>query len=261
MPVVLRVAGAAEDAAALEIVVQAGASEVETEGADLLGLFVEAGGEDLPARLAGLLGERPHHLEPARLVDHGSVWAAALREVQVGGLRFVPAGLPASPGAIVLDVDGAFGSAGHPTTRLCLSWLAARPTAGRVLDVGTGNGVLAIAAARLGAARVDAFDLDPTALEVARRNLARAGLQDRVQLGPPGAALYDRVVANLLAAPVISLASDFAAWLAPQGELAVSGFSPSLRGQVTRALQRAGLRVFGGDEAQGWCRVDALAPW
>lgn len=263
MPAVLRITAAALDEDALCALVDLGAAEVEAQDDDLLGLFHEVGGDDLGARAAAALPGRALAVEPAVMVDWDSVWAASLRPVQVGELVIAPLGAAAPGGALVIEAGVAFGSARHPTTRLCLEWLEHRRTAGSVLDLGTGSGVLALAALRFGAARALGTDTDPAALEVAARNAARAGLVDRMQLGPevPRGQRFDRVVANILASPLVEMAADLPRWLGPGGELCLSGFGTSLRADVVKAVQHVGLRVVGGDEQDGWCRVDAFAPW
>lgn len=263
MPIAVRIHSSAQDEDALVALVDAGAAEVEAQGPDLLGLFHSAEGEACAALVRGLLPGATVSAEPAAMVDWDSVWVASLRPVRVGPLVVAPAGVPAPAGALEIETDGAFGSARHPSTMLCIRWLVDRPTAGTVLDVGTGSGVLALAALRLGASEAVGIDADPAALVVARRNARRAGLEDRLLLAdrPPEGRRYDRVVANILASPLIELAPSLAGWLGPGGELAVSGFGPTMQAEVRAALLHAGLRVVGGDEVEGWCRVDAFAPW
>ena len=261
MAVVLRIPAAATDEEALGLLVEAGATEVEVDGPDLLGLFPH-GAQALPPELAGA------RFEPAVLVDWDSVWAAALRPQVLGPLTLVPwdgrgTAPAAGPGRLVLEVGPAFGSARHPSTRLCLRWLLDRPSTGEVLDLGAGNGVLALAALALGAERALAVETEPEALAVAERNALRAGLRDRLELARslPPERRFHRVVANILASPLIDLAPDLARALGPGGELCVSGFGPSLREDVARALRHAGLRVVGGEVEGDWCRLDAAAPW
>jgi ribosomal protein L11 methyltransferase len=126
---------------------------------------------------------------------------------------------------LVLDPGMAFGTGSHPTTRLCLRWLAAQvqPT-DSVLDYGCGSGILAIAAARLGAKDVMAVDIDPHALEAAEhnahQNAVKIGLRHS---GLPLHTRYDVVVANILTNPLCVMAPLLAARLAPAGRIALSG--------------------------------------
>lgn len=126
---------------------------------------------------------------------------------------------------LVLDPGMAFGTGSHPTTRLCLEWLERNVAAGcTVLDYGCGSGILAIAAARLGAARVAGVDIDPQAVEAARANAERNGVTalfaDSAQ---PVAGEYDLVVANILSNPLRVLAPAICAHVRSGGRLALSG--------------------------------------
>jgi ribosomal protein L11 methyltransferase len=133
---------------------------------------------------------------------------------------------------IVLDPGMAFGTGLHPTTRLCLLGLEALADRGelegaRVLDVGSGSGILSIAAARLGAANVMALDIDPIAVEATAANARRNRLARRVGARegslPTGERPFDTVVANLIASLLVRLAADVAAEVRPGGTWLVSG--------------------------------------
>ena len=136
-----------------------------------------------------------------------------------------------------LDPGLAFGTGSHPTTRLALEFLAARVHGGeRVLDYGCGSGILAIAAAKLGAKQVDAVDLDPLAIETTAANAAANATRVRVVLPndlPPAA--YDLVTANILAQPLIILAPLLAARTAPGGTIALAGVLVSQADEVAAA--------------------------
>ena len=126
---------------------------------------------------------------------------------------------------LILDPGMAFGTGSHPTTRLCLEWLERTVQGGEsLLDYGCGSGILAIAGARLGAARVAGVDIDPQAVEAARANAERNGVSalfaDSAQ---PVAGEYDLVVANILSNPLRVLAPAICAHVRPGGRLALSG--------------------------------------
>ncbi|MCC7414124.1 MAG: 50S ribosomal protein L11 methyltransferase [Gammaproteobacteria bacterium] len=135
--------------------------------------------------------------------------------------------LDADTAQIVLDPGMAFGTGAHATTALCLTWLTELPLAGRrVVDYGCGSGILAIAAARLGAAEVWAVDVDPGALSVARDNARANGVQARVRIGPVDildGICADIVVANILLDPLRALAVVLAGLLRDGGRLGLSG--------------------------------------
>jgi ribosomal protein L11 methyltransferase len=173
--------------------------------------------------------------------DWQTRWREQFSPLQfAGGLWVVPSWHEVPPGArhhITLDPGMAFGTGTHPTTGLCLDWLGgeAHPAGKSVLDYGCGSGILAIAARRHGAVHVVGVDIDPEACAVARDN---AALNDCPALAfllphelPPGA--YDVLVANILLNPLLALAADFAARVAPGGVIGLSGL---LAEQVDAAL-------------------------
>jgi ribosomal protein L11 methyltransferase len=182
--------------------------------------------------------------------DWGEGWKKHFAPLDVGRVRVRPSWIetPPPPGAVevVLDPGMAFGTGSHPTTSLCLaalSELLARRPGATVLDVGTGSGILAIAARKLGAARVAANDDDPRAVEVARENARRNGAAVEV-LGAPLegiAGTFDLVVANILANTLVALAPAVAEKLAPGGIVLLSGILASQEEEVRLAYQARGL--------------------
>lgn len=127
--------------------------------------------------------------------------------------------------SLILDPGMAFGTGSHPTTRLCLEWLDRTLEPGcSVLDYGCGSGILAIAAARLGAARVAGVDIDPLAVDAARANADRNGVDACfADSAEPVAGEYDVVVANILSNPLRVLAPAICAHVRSGGCLALSG--------------------------------------
>ena len=164
----------------------------------------------------------------------------------------LPDGL--GPVELELDAQRVFGRGDHPTTRMALDALVTSVRPGqRVLDLGTGSGVLAIAAARAGAATVVATDIDPVAVETARRNAERNGVAAVVEVSAAELAdlrageRFDLVVANLSAATIVSLAGDLDA-LAEPGGLLLTGVLADQADAVTAALPRVGAVA----ESGGW---------
>ncbi|MCB1740437.1 MAG: 50S ribosomal protein L11 methyltransferase [Gammaproteobacteria bacterium] len=212
--------------------------------------------------------------EVTRLDDRD--WEAAWRE-DVEPLCFgsrlwvlptrmpLPAGADAADQAILrLDPGLAFGSGRHPTTQLCLGFLAERPIRGlRVMDFGCGSGILAIAAALLGAVKVLATDHDPQALIACRQNAVLNDCESDVQLfaSDPstlhGHAPVDLLVANILANPLIELAPAFAGLLEPGGEIALSGILEDQASMVASAYA-PWFEVRLGGAREGWCRLDGV---
>lgn len=202
--------------------------------------------------------------------DWGETWKRDLRPFQVGRIWVRPSWIAEAPppGAaeVVLDPGMAFGTGSHPTTALCLRalsrLLAERPRQ-RVLDVGTGSGLLAIAAARLGAAEVVGTDNDPVAVQVARENAQRNGVALRLHLVPvsPGALRgpFDLVVANILANTLAELAPELSRQVAPGGCLLLSGLLAGQEDGVRDAYLAEGLLADrAGDGAEGEWRLLSL---
>lgn len=131
------------------------------------------------------------------------------------------------PDALVLVMDPgmAFGTGSHPTTRLCLEWLERSVTpAASILDYGCGSGILAIAAAKLGADRVLGVDIDPQAVTAARQNAQRNAVKAQFNdSASPLTGQFDLVVANILANPLKALAPAIVGHVRPGGRLALSG--------------------------------------
>lgn len=205
---------------------------------------------DLAAQHPGFV-PAPPTVATVRSEDWSTSWKAHFKAVRVGRrLLIVPSwdDVTPLPDDIVLRLDPgmAFGTGGHETTRLCLEMLERimdeMPVlhAPDVLDLGTGSGILAMAAVRLGAARVWAVDIDPQAVEVARENLAAEGLADSVEFSTtPLEALggsYDVILANILAEELVRLAPHLAERLAPGGSLVLSGILAEKESLVRRGF-------------------------
>jgi len=172
-------------------------------------------------------------------------WLKDFRPMRFGRRLWVcPGGMPADdPAAVRIELDPglAFGTGTHPTTALCLEWLDAQDVAGRrVVDYGCGSGILAIAAARLGAATVLAVDIDPQALIATRGNAERNGVADKVVVTGEARLVAqgtDLLLANILAGPLVELAPRFAQAVNPGGHLALSGLLQVQAGTVTAAYR------------------------
>jgi ribosomal protein L11 methyltransferase len=182
--------------------------------------------------------------------DWGESWKKDWKPISAGRVfvrpSWVAAAAPEGAAEVILDPGMAFGTGTHPTTALCLRALSAlllsRPAAS-VLDVGTGSGLLAIAARKLGAGRVRGIDNDPVAVRVARENAAANRVE--LELGEePLAAIaerYDLVVANILANTLMEMAGDLARRLTPGGVAVISGILVSQEAEVRAAYLQAGL--------------------
>ena len=230
------------------------------------------------------LGSTTIPVSPAVARDAGSVWILRPRAIRARRIRIVPAHVETEPGAVRLMDPRAFGTGLHPTTALCLEALDAAlqfvaPEA--MLDVGTGSGILALAALTLGVPRALAIDIDDDALQVAAENARINRLGDRLQLargGPEGiTGTWPLVLANVLAAPLIEMAPALvrrvghkAGWCCQEfrrqsnrtssGPTAIlaCGACAHRRGRLGRAGEA--LRVVGGSAVRGagWIQVEIL---
>lgn len=162
---------------------------------------------------------------------------------------------------LILDPGMAFGTGSHPTTRLCLEWLERNVDAGcSVLDYGCGSGILAIAAARLGAGKVAGVDIDPQAVDAARANAERNGVEALfADSAESVAGEYDVVVANILSNPLRVLAPAICGYVRRGGRLALSGI---LREQAEEIIgiyaQWIPMQV--ADVREDWVCLSGLKP-
>jgi ribosomal protein L11 methyltransferase len=186
-------------------------------------------------------------------------WKAQFTPLRIGRFFLRPSWSDAvvDPSAIllVLDPGMAFGTGLHPTTQQALEALSTLALEGKsLLDVGTGSGILAIAAAKRGASPVVAVDTDPLAVEAARENAERNGAAIPVGDGSAGdvPGRFDYVIANIVSPVLQQIAPDLVARLAPRGTLIVAGVSAPAEPQTRDAFVRAGLHVLDRDQRADW---------
>jgi ribosomal protein L11 methyltransferase len=168
---------------------------------------------------------------------------------------------------LALDPGMAFGTGLHPTTRLCLAAIEALADRGalggaRVLDVGCGSGILAIAALRLGAARALGLDTDPIAVGATVANARRNGLARRIKARsgslPSGEPVHDVVLANLIAGVLVPLAPALRDELRPGGTLLASGIFVDREAEVRAAFEAVALDVRGRSVEREWVALEAV---
>ena len=195
--------------------------------------------------------------------DWTRAWMDRFQPMQFGRrLWIVPTGMQipfdARNTEIRLDPGLAFGTGTHPTTALCLEWLDGQDLNGTtVIDFGCGSGILGIAAALKGAARVVCVDNDPQALEATGANALRNGVENRIVCQSPEDYREkdsDVVLANILAAPLIALAPALAASLRPGGRLVLSGVLEEQAEEVTQAYGALGIEL-DTESQDGWVRL------
>ena len=243
--------GADGDEGLGDALLESGACSVSVDGLDgaeptLQALFpLDSDPAAALAQAAASLGRAVPDGELGRVEDEDWVrrTQSQFQPLQVGERLWVgptwhqpPAGMAA---VVRLDPGLAFGTGSHPSTRLVLAFLEAEVRGGEsVLDYGCGSGILAIAAAKLGAVRVDGVDVDPEALDTAAANARANGVSLRLALpGEPLRSEYDIVVANILAQPLIVLAPLLAARSAPGGRIALSGILAAQAPEVAAAYE------------------------
>jgi len=165
---------------------------------------------------------------------------------------------PASAREVIrLDPGLAFGTGTHPTTRMCLRWIAGHAPAGqRVLDYGCGSGILAIGAAKFGAASVDAVDIDEAAVRSTGDNARANGVQLAAGLPDRASGRYDTVLANILATPLKVLAPLLCGHVAPGGHLVLAGIL-ARQAQELKEAYAPYCQLQVSDEEDGWILMTA----
>jgi ribosomal protein L11 methyltransferase len=206
----------------------------------------EASDATLVAHLAAQLALSPEQLQATAVEDRvwEREWLKDYHAMRFGRRLWVTPRHEqvTEPGAVVVRLDPglAFGTGTHPSTGLCLQYLdsmASLPGA-RAIDYGCGSGVLAVAAAKLGAARVDCFDIDPQALLATAENAADNDVGAALHVHARAANLpqgVDLLLANIISGTLCALAGDFAALLRPGGTLVLAGILDEQAAAVTAA--------------------------
>ena len=205
-------------------------------------------------RLASLGIEYELTLSGLKEEDWANSWKQYYKPVRIGHrLMVVPTWeeYEAKENDLILKMDPgmAFGTGTHETTRLCATLTEdyMKPGA-RVLDVGTGSGILAIAASKLGAAQVNAYDIDPVAVRVAQENCSvndceniHCDISDLLSGVDTTGGLYDFVCANIVADIIVRMSGDILRYMKPGAFLAVSGIIDTQSERVKEALEKGGL--------------------
>ncbi len=219
-----------------------------------LGRYVSSLGQKLPVRYRVIRDEK---------------WAESWKE-NFKPVHVTPSLVVAPPwekyvarkGEIVIEIDPgmAFGTGTHPSTQMCLEALEKLilPSSGKLslLDVGTGSGILAIAAWKMGVKDVLAVDIDPVAIDCARKNAAANGVDRRIDFRVGSLSRlrrrFDIVAANLLPQEILKLTRSLAGRMAPEGLLIVSGILRGQKKEIAAAFAEHGLKVWRSRELKGW---------
>ena len=236
------------DTVIIHMYLEPGASPVETLA--LIAVRMEAAGIPYTSETEGVEQE-----------DWQNGWRKYYHPMDVGQrLAIVPSWQDYDTDRVklILDPGLAFGTGGHETTNLCLEVLDERVKGGeRVLDIGTGSGILAIAALKLGAAVAEGVDIDPVAVRTAGENAALNGVADKLtvlvgDLSDKASGKYDIITANIVANAIMSLAPAVPGLMADDAVFIASGIIDSRKDEVITALEAAGLAVLEVKEKRGW---------
>ena len=236
---------------------------------DIVKVHMYLAPDENPAEVLPLFRERldaagiPYELTTAGVEqeDWQNAWKKYYHAMDIGKrLAIVPGWEEYETDRTVITMDPgmAFGTGTHETTSLCLEVLDERVRGGeRVLDIGTGSGILAIAALRLGAACAEGVDIDPMCVRTAGENALRNGVQDRFtvlvgDLSDKASGVYNIITANIVAAAILSLAPHVPALMAPGAVFVASGIIDTRKEEVLAGLRGAGLDPFEVREKRGW---------
>jgi len=249
----------------LDRLVQLGALDIEKVSDGIAAIIPDG---VTPDAVAGTLGVASVTASSAVARDNGSVWILSPRAVRIGSVLIAPPEVDTPPGALRLTDSAAFGTGHHPTTALCIEALEEALTIAvpdSVLDVGTGSGVLALAALSMGVPRAVGLDIDADALKIAAENGCLNNLAARLQLVHGGPDVVDGVwplvVANVLAAPLIEMAPVLVRRVGSRGRLILSGIPRSLVSEVQQAYEHLGMRHIGSRTHAGWAVLVVQASW
>jgi len=228
-------------------------SDIESSSGGLAAILPDA---VTPENVTAALPGAGIVVSPAISRDDGSVWILRPRVVRVENV------------VIRLTDSSAFGTGCHPTTTLCIEALDEaihfmHPDS--ILDVGTGSGILALAALTMGVKHAVGVDTDPDAVQVAAEHARMNNVADRFKLvlgGPETAdGTWPLVVANILAAPLIEMAPVLVRRVASRGRLILSGIPQSLEGEVRQAYARLGMRHIRSMSREAWVVIVLQASW
>lgn len=229
---------------------------------------LEASPEIIKTLLTQKFAEKALHHWTAEVLQDQSwerAWMEHFRPMQFAERLWVyPSGQQQSKPdtvSLILDPGLAFGSGTHPTTALCLEWLAEHDVTGKtVIDFGCGSGILAVAAVLLGAKEAHAIDIDPQALTATQDNAKKNKVAAKIKTYLPKEFTpfaADITLANILAKPLIELSANINALVKHQGQLILSGILKEQAGSVSAAYQKnftIKTPVIQGD----WCRLEGL---
>lgn len=195
--------------------------------------------------------------------DWNATWARSIQPIGIGARVFIrqswnSVSLPPGGIELIIDPKQAFGTGYHASTQLLVEWLVEKISGGEsVLDLGTGSGILAMVALRLGARSALAIDRDPTAIECAAENASVNGFGGELELRcsgieEVGPGSFDLVLANLDRNTLLHHSDRFRVWLAPHGRALISGLIQEDYPDISHTLETAGALIQDRREREGW---------
>lgn len=231
----------------------------------VIGLFdAETQGNQVVAQIKQTLpqlAENTFTIEALEDKDWIREWMDQFKPMQFGDNLWIVPSWHTPPQAdavnLMLDPGMAFGTGTHPTTALCLTWLDQHPPTNQtVIDYGCGSGILALAAAKLGATQVKGTDIDPQAIQASEQNAERNQASIEFALvkdfdAPPA----DLLIANILAGPLKELAPEFTRLLKPQGTLVLSGILTTQAADLITHYQSLGYHFIKQNNLDEWSQL------
>ena len=218
----------------------------------------------LEARLSALGINHTLSIEGMNEEDWSESWKQYYKPIPLGRVTIVPAWekYDAKDGEIIIRMDPgmAFGTGTHETTRLVIRLMQNEIAGGeRVLDMGTGSGILSIAAAKLGAKSCNAYDIDPVAVKVAREN-AKDGGCDNITVGVSdllagvdlSGGKYDICLANIVADIILRMLPDISSYVKPQGKIILSGIISPRADEIREAVKKYGYKIIKEETENDW---------
>lgn len=264
MPYRIDIRGGGDDA--LDRLVALGALDVASTPEGIAAILPDS---VTPARLAEALGVDDVARSPVAARDDGSIWRLDTFAVRIGSLRIATSDAGTDADTLQLTDSGAFGTGLHPTTAMCLEAMqeiVALDMPDAMLDVGSGSGVLALAALKLGVARAIGVDTDADAVSAAQVHARLNRLDDRAQFvhgtvdvvtGP-----FALSVANVLAAPLVEMAPQLVRRVRHGGgQLVLSGIAMSTADEVERGYRHLGMQPVRRAARGGWVALVLRAGW
>ncbi|MDO5716559.1 MAG: 50S ribosomal protein L11 methyltransferase [Tissierellia bacterium] len=196
--------------------------------------------------------------------DYENNWKEHFKPISISSTRRVlPPWEKANDGDIIIDPGLAFGTGNHETTLLCLRAIDQHVGPGNLLDVGTGSGILSIAAAKMHGCQCDAYDLDPAAIASAKSNVDRNHVSDKVNLylgdfTKEDIKTYDYIVANIYAEVLMDMMEHFAERMDMGGTIILSGIVRGKEEKVIHCMAKNGFMVYKVDRENQWVCIRGM---